>query len=43
MKKFKLFSLASLIRGKKSSGCEDFGGWQHWKALEAPRGSNVIE
>ena len=30
MKKFNLFSVASLIRGRKSSGCEDIGSYAHW-------------
>lgn len=34
MKKIKLFSLASLIRGKKSSGCEDYQGYKHWRNLD---------
>lgn len=33
MKKFNLFSVASLIRGRKSSGCEDASNYKHWKAL----------
>ena len=33
MKLIKLFSLASLIRGRKSSGKEDFSGYKNWKAL----------
>ena len=32
MKKFNLFSVASLIRGRKSSGVEDSGtAYKHWK------------
>ena len=33
MKLIKLFSLASLIRGRKSSGKEDYAGYKNWKAL----------
>ena len=30
MKKFKLFSFASFIKGRKSSGTEDVSGFKHW-------------
>lgn len=34
MKKFKLFSFASFIKGRKSNGTEDVGSiYKHWKAL----------
>lgn len=31
MKKIKLFSLASFIKGRKSSGKEDIGGYKNWR------------
>lgn len=31
MKKIKLFSFPSFIKGKKSSGSEDCGPYKHWK------------
>lgn len=35
MKKFKLFSFATLIKGRKSSGIEDGNnGYKHWKEGE---------
>lgn len=32
MKKFNLFSVASLIRGRKSHGVEDSSSYKHWRA-----------
>lgn len=31
MKKIKLFSFASFIKGRKSSGREDNGGYKNWR------------
>ena len=33
MKKIKFFSIAALIRGRKSSGKEDYSSYKNWKAL----------
>ena len=33
MKKIKIFSVSTLIRGKKSSGSEDSSGYKHWKKI----------
>ncbi len=41
MKKIKLFSFPSFIKGKKSNGAEDFSGYQHWKAI-GPVGSTIV-
>ncbi len=31
MKLIKIFSVCSLIRGRKSSGIEDMNGYKHWR------------
>lgn len=32
MKKFKFFSFATNINGKKSSGVEDYSGYNNWRS-----------
>ena len=33
MKKIKIFSVSTLIRGKKSSGSEDTSGYKNWRKV----------
>lgn len=33
MKKIKLFSFPSFIKGKKSNGAEDYSGYKNWRAI----------
>jgi len=33
MKKFQVFATMVNINGRKSSGQEDYGGYNHWRAL----------
>lgn len=35
MKKFKFFSFASSIRGRKSSGVEDYSGYKNWRLADS--------
>lgn len=34
MNLFGIEATAKNIRGRKSSGAEDFGGYEHWKSLD---------
>lgn len=34
MKKFKIFSFASSIRGRKSAGAEDYSNYKNWRLID---------
>ncbi len=41
MKKLNVYATVANINGKKSSGCEDFSSYNHWKAIGGYSSSNV--
>ncbi len=40
MKKLNVYATVANINGKKSSGCEDNGGYSHWKVVGVNPGSS---
>lgn len=39
MKKLQIFATVTNINGRKSSGVEDYSGYQHWRVLSTNSGS----